>query len=122
MEKGPSKSRPDFHQTTRAIVGMNKEAGQTQKSKRRHSYRQDLDSEKLDWLIWLSHNWKWYFAVNQISELNSTQWHHQKSSMLKYVPLAASVLDNLISSGTLDSDACPLPVCCLADLYMTNSC
>ena len=39
MEKGPIKSRPDYHQTTRAIVSMNKEAGQTQESKRRHNYR-----------------------------------------------------------------------------------
>ena len=30
MEKGPQKRRPDYHQTTRAIVSMNKEAGQTQ--------------------------------------------------------------------------------------------
>ena len=42
---------------------MNKEADQTQESKRRHKYREDLDPEKLDWLIWLSHNAKWYFAV-----------------------------------------------------------
>ena len=41
---------------------------------------EDLDSEKLDWLLWLSHNWKWYFAVNQISELKSTQWHHLTSA------------------------------------------
>ena len=27
MEKGPMKSRPDYHKTTRAIVSMNKEAG-----------------------------------------------------------------------------------------------
>ena len=79
MEKGPIKRRPDYHQTTRAIVSMNKEAGQTQESKRRHNYREDLDPEKLDWLVWLSHNWKWYFAVNQISALDSTQWHHQTS-------------------------------------------
>ena len=30
MEKGPMKSRPDYHKTTRAIVSNNKEAGQTQ--------------------------------------------------------------------------------------------
>ena len=72
------KRRPDYHKTTRAIVSMNKEEGQIQESKRRHNYREDLDPEKLDWLIWLSHNWKWYFAVNRISDLNSTQWHHQK--------------------------------------------
>ena len=31
MEKGPLKSRPDYHETTRAIVSMNKEACQTPK-------------------------------------------------------------------------------------------
>ena len=80
MERGPMKSRPNYHQTTRAIVSMNKEAGQTQESKRRHNYREDLDPEKLDWLFWLSHIWKWSFAVNRISGLNSTQWLHQKSA------------------------------------------
>ena len=34
MERGPIKSRPDYHQTTRAVVSMNKAAGQTQKSKK----------------------------------------------------------------------------------------
>ena len=29
---------------------------------------------------WLCHNWKWYFAVNRISSLTSTQRHHQKSA------------------------------------------
>ena len=57
-EKGPIKSRPDYHQTARAIVSMKKEAGQIQESKRRHNYREDLDPEKLDWQKWLSHNWK----------------------------------------------------------------
>ena len=80
MERGPIKSRPDYHQTTRAIVSMNKEAGQIEESKRRHNYREDLDPEKLDWLTWLSHNWKWYFAGSRISGFNSTQWHHQKSA------------------------------------------
>ena len=80
MEKGPFKSRPDYHQTTRATVSMNIEASQIQESKRRHNYREDLDPKKFDWLIWLSHNWKRYFAANQIPELNSTQWHHQKST------------------------------------------
>ena len=42
-------SRPDHHETTRATVSMNKEAGQTQESKRRHNYREDLDTEKIDW-------------------------------------------------------------------------
>ena len=48
------KSSPDYHQTTGAIVSMNREAGQIQESKRRHNYREDLDPEKLDWLFWLS--------------------------------------------------------------------
>ena len=34
MERGPIKCRPDYHQTTRAVVSMNKEAGQTQESKK----------------------------------------------------------------------------------------
>ena len=46
----PKKSRPDDHQTTLAIVSMNKEAGQTQESKTRRNYREDLDPEKFDWL------------------------------------------------------------------------
>ena len=45
------KSRPDYHQTTRAIGSMNKEAGQIQEPERRHNYREDLDPEKLDWLF-----------------------------------------------------------------------
>ena len=49
-KEDPQKSRPDYHQTTRAIVRMNKEADQIQESKRRHNYREDLDPEKLDWL------------------------------------------------------------------------
>ena len=49
------KSRPDYHKTTRAIVSMNKEAGQNTKSMRRNNYREDLDPEKLDWLRWLSY-------------------------------------------------------------------
>ena len=48
MEKDTIKSRPDYHQTTRALVSMNKEAGQTQNQKRRRNYREDLDPEKLD--------------------------------------------------------------------------
>ena len=58
------KSRPDYHETTRAIVNMN---------------RDDLDQEKHEWLRWLSHNWKWYFAVNRHSDLNSTQGHHRET-------------------------------------------
>ena len=57
-KEDPSKAGPDYHRTTRAIVSMNKEASQIQESKRRHNYREDLDPEKLDWLVWLSHNWK----------------------------------------------------------------
>ena len=79
LEKSPIKRRPDHHQTTRAIVSMNKEAGQTQESKRRHDYREDLDPEKVDWLVWLSHNWKWYFTMKQISALESAQWQKKKS-------------------------------------------
>ena len=45
MEKGPMKSRPDYHRTTRAIVSMNKEAGQNTKSMRRNNYREDLVPE-----------------------------------------------------------------------------
>ena len=55
-KEAPKKSRLEYHQTARAIVGMNKEAGQTQESKRRRNYREDLDPEKLDWLMWLPHN------------------------------------------------------------------
>ena len=79
MEKDPIKRRPDCHRTTCAVVSMNKEAGQTQESKGRHNYRKDLDPEKLDWLVWLLDNWKLYFAVNQISAVDSTQWHHHTS-------------------------------------------
>ena len=45
MERGPQKKKQDYHKTTRAIVSMNKEACQTQESKRRHNYREDLDPE-----------------------------------------------------------------------------
>ena len=58
---------------------MNKEAGQNTKPLRRNNYWEDLDPEKLDWLKWFSHNWKWYFAVNRISDQKSTQRHHQES-------------------------------------------
>ena len=53
IEKGPR--RPDYHQTTRTTVSMNTKTEQTQESKKRH-YREDLEPEKLDWLVWLSHN------------------------------------------------------------------
>ena len=49
-ETNGKRTHPDYHQTTRAIVSMNKKAGQIQASKRRHNYRKDLDQEKLDWL------------------------------------------------------------------------
>ena len=52
--KRTHKSGPDYQQTTRAFVSMNKEAGQIQESKRRYNYREDLDPEKLDWLTRLS--------------------------------------------------------------------
>ena len=69
MENGPMKSRPHYHETTRAIVSMNKEAGQNpQIFSRGNKCRDDLDPEKLEWLIRLSHNWKWYFAVNRDSD------------------------------------------------------
>ena len=69
LERGPIQSRPDYQQTTRAVVSMNKEAGQTRESKRkrRHNYREDLDPEKFDWLFWLSHNWKWSIQWPKIS-------------------------------------------------------
>ena len=80
LEKGPMRSRPDYHETTRAIVSMSKEASQNpQIISRRNKCCDDLDSEKLEWLIWLSHNWKWYFAVNRHSDLNSTQRHYRES-------------------------------------------
>ena len=69
-----------FQETTRAIVSMNKEAGQNpQIISRRYKCRDDLDSEKLKWLIWSTHNWKWYFGVKRNSDLNSTQRHHRES-------------------------------------------
>ena len=68
METRPMKSRPDYHETTRAFVNMNKEAGQNTKSVGRNNYREDLDTEKFDWVIWLSQNWKRYFAVNRLSD------------------------------------------------------
>ena len=80
MERGPMKSRPDYHETTRALVSMNREAGQNpQVGSRRKKCRDDLDAEKLKWLMWLSQNWKRYFAVNRHSEnMDSTQSHHQE--------------------------------------------
>ena len=48
------KSRPDYHETTWAIISMNKEAGQNPKIAQRNKCRDDLDPEILKWLIWLS--------------------------------------------------------------------
>ena len=79
-EKGPIKTRPDYRNTTRAIVSMNKEAGQVQESRRTPNYRDDLDPEKLKWLIWLSHNWKWYFAMNRVSDSTSTRSEQEHDS------------------------------------------
>ena len=75
MERGPMKSRLDYQETTRAIVSMSMEAGQNpQIVSTRNKCRDDLDPEKLKWLTWLLHNWKFYFAVNRHSEnLNFTQ-------------------------------------------------
>ena len=43
------KSRPDYHETSRAIVSMNKEAGQNpQTISRRNRCRDDLDPQKLE--------------------------------------------------------------------------
>ena len=59
---------------------MNKAAGQNpQIISKRNKCRDDLDPEKLEWVIWLSHIWKWYFTVNRHSDLNSTQRHQKKS-------------------------------------------
>ena len=44
MEKGPMKSRPDCHETTRAFVSMNKEASQNPRIiSRRNKCRDDLE-------------------------------------------------------------------------------
>ena len=77
--KASMRSHPDYHETTRAMLSMNREACQNTKSMRRNNYREDPDPEKLHWLFfWLSHNWKWHFAVNRNSNSNSTQRHHQE--------------------------------------------
>ena len=80
METGPMKSRPDYHKTSRAIVSINKDASQNTRSMRRNNYREDLDPEKLDWLVRLSHNWKRYFAVNRISD---SKLHTKASSRIR---------------------------------------
>ena len=74
------KSRPDYQETTRAVVSMNREAGQNpQTVSKRNKCRDDLDPEKLKWLAWIHHNWKLYFAVNRHSEnLDSTQLPYQE--------------------------------------------
>ena len=67
------------HSVVSGMACMNKEAGQNPQI----ACRDDLNPEKLDWLIWLSYNWKWYFAMNQ----TQTQTPHkditknQKTSM-----------------------------------------
>ena len=80
MERGPMKSRPDYDGTTRAIVCMNRKAGQNpQIVSKRSKCRGDVDPERLKWLTWLRHNWKWYFAVHRPSEnLDPTQLFHQE--------------------------------------------
>ena len=60
------RSRPDYHETTRAIVSINKEAGENTKSMRRNNDREDLDPEELDWIVSLSHSWKWYSTMKRI--------------------------------------------------------
>ena len=45
--------------------GWTKKQVRLRNQKRRQNYREDLDPEKLDWFVWLSHTWKWYFAVNR---------------------------------------------------------
>ena len=78
--KDQSKTRPDYRNTTRATVSMNKEAGQTQESRRSPSYRDDLDPAKLKWLIWLLHNWKWYFMMNRVLDSTSTRSEQEHAS------------------------------------------
>ena len=80
MERGPIKSRPDYHETTPPIVSMNREVGQNpQIASRRSKCHDDLNPEKLKWLIWHSQIWMWHFAVNRHSEnLDSTQSPHQE--------------------------------------------
>ena len=46
---------------------------------RRIKCRDDLDPEKLEWLVWLSYNWTWYFAVHKHLEVNPLQMRHQES-------------------------------------------
>ena len=53
------KNRPDHHEATRAIISMNKEAGQKpQIVSKSNECRDDLDPENREWLVWLSYNWK----------------------------------------------------------------
>ena len=77
----PRKSRPDYHQTTRAIVSMNKEAGLTQEPKRRHNHREDLNPRKLDWLtLALSHLEMVLRGKPNRKFSNSAQRLHRKSA------------------------------------------
>ena len=38
-----------------------------------------MDPEKLEWLVRLSYNWKWHFAVHEHSDVNPRQMRHQES-------------------------------------------
>ena len=74
------KSRPDYHETTPATVSMNTKAGKNpQIVSRRNECRDDLDPSKLEWLVRLSYDWKWHFAVHEHSDVNPRQMRHQES-------------------------------------------
>ena len=62
LESGPMKDRPDYYKVTRAVISMNKEAGQNPRPMP-HSNKclDDLDLEKRQCLTWLSHNGNTYF-------------------------------------------------------------
>ena len=74
--KGPMKDRPDYRKAARAIMDMNMQAGQIPRIEpHSEKWRDDLDPKKLDWLNWLSQNWKTYFADDQRTESwSSTSW------------------------------------------------
>ena len=60
---------------------MNEEAGQKpQNVSKRNKRRDDLDPEKLKWLVWL-YKWEGYFAIHTRthSDVNPTQMRHQQS-------------------------------------------
>ena len=80
LEKGPYEKSSRPSRNCAGHCQHEQEAGQNpQITSRRNKCRDDLDSEKLEWLIWLSHNWKWYFEVNRHSGFNSTRRHHRES-------------------------------------------